>query len=177
MQPEDTTSTATSTPMPATGTLAANGVNRCLKCGASDVHFDGKWLVCAYCQYRWNTAVLAQELHLSDGIENLAGTSVLKGASDIDTSSLVTVECAGCGASVAVNSETSPRATCHWCRPVLSLNNSIDNHSHAAREGGSVPEQIRPPRWSRDLGQERPPSTRARRALAESLGRYSCAYP
>lgn len=115
---------------------AHNGVNRCSHCGASDVSFDGSWLVCAYCQHRWNTAVIADELHLSEGIENLVGTSVLAGAHDIDTSSLVTVECTGCGANVTINSETSLRVTCHWCRHTLSLNNPIDN--------GAVPDAILP---------------------------------
>jgi hypothetical protein len=115
---------------------AANGVNRCVSCGSSDVSFDGTWLVCAYCHHRWNTAVVADELHLSEGIENLVGTAVLGGAKDIDTSSLVTVECDGCGASISINSEASLSVTCHWCRHVLSLNHPVDN--------GAIPDAILP---------------------------------
>jgi hypothetical protein len=100
------------------------------------VTFDGKWLVCGYCHNRWNTAVLADELHLSEGIENLVGTSVLTGAKDIDTSSLVTVVCDGCGAAVTINSEGTLSATCHWCRQTLSLDHPVDN--------GAVPDAILP---------------------------------
>jgi hypothetical protein len=113
-----------------------NGVDRCRSCGSSDISFDGSWLVCGYCHQRWNTAVLADELKLSEGIENLVGTSVLTGAKDIDTSSLVTVICGGCGAAVTINSENTLSATCHWCRRTLSLNNPVDN--------GAIPDAILP---------------------------------
>jgi len=116
--------------------MASNGVNKCANCGSSDVTFDGKWLVCGYCHNRWNTAVLADELHLSEGIENLVGTSVLTGAKDIDTSSLVTVECDGCGATFTINTETTLSATCHWCRHTLSLDSPVDN--------GAIPDAILP---------------------------------
>ncbi len=115
---------------------ATNGVNRCVSCGSSDVSFDGSWLVCAYCHHRWNTAVLADELRLDEGIENLVGTAVLTGAKNIDTSSLVTVECSGCGATVTINSENTLQVTCHWCRQVLSLDHPIDN--------GAIPDAILP---------------------------------
>jgi hypothetical protein len=100
------------------------------------VSFDGTWLVCAFCHRRWNTAVLADELHLDEGIENLVGTAVLTGAKGIDPSSLVTVECDGCGATITINSENTLHATCHWCRQVLSLNNPVDN--------GAIPDAILP---------------------------------
>lgn len=118
------------------GQQAANGVDRCRSCGSSDIRFDGSWLVCGYCHQRWNTAVLADELHLSEGIENLVGTAVLTGARDIDTSSLVTVRCDGCGATITINSETTLSATCHWCRHTLSLNHPVDN--------GAIPDAILP---------------------------------
>lgn len=126
---------------------STNGVNRCGNCGSSDVTFDGSWLVCGYCHNRWNTAVLADELRLSEGIEHLVGTSVLTGAKNIDTSSLVTVKCDGCGAVVTINSETSLKATCHWCRHVLSLNHPIDN--------GAVPDAILPFFVTREGAMER----------------------
>jgi ribosomal protein S27E len=115
---------------------ATNGVDRCRSCGSSDISFDGTWLVCGYCRTRWNTAVLADELHLSEGIENLVGTTALTGAKDIDTSSLVTVTCDGCGATVTINSATTLSATCHWCRHTLSLNHPVDN--------GAIPDAILP---------------------------------
>ncbi len=114
----------------------ANGVDRCRNCGSSDISFDGSWLVCGYCHTRWNTPVLADELHLSEGIENLVGTTVLTGARGIDTSSLVTVVCDGCGAAVTINTETTLSATCHWCRHTLSLNHPVDN--------GAIPDAILP---------------------------------
>ncbi len=113
-----------------------NGVDRCRSCGSSDIGFDGSWLVCHYCHTRWNTAVLADELHLSEGIENLVGNVALVGAQGIDTSSLVTVVCDGCGAAVTINSATTLSATCHWCRSTLSLNHPVDN--------GAIPDAILP---------------------------------
>ncbi len=113
-----------------------NGVNKCGSCGSSDVTFDGWWLVCGYCHQRWNTAVIADELKLSEGIDTLIGTSVLTGAKNIDTSSLVTVECDGCGASITINTDTTLQAVCHWCRHSLSLNKPVDN--------GAVPDAILP---------------------------------
>ncbi len=86
--------------------------------------------------------MLADELHLSEGIENLVGTSVLTGAKDIDTSSLITVECSGCGATVTINTETTLSATCHWCRHTLSLNHPVDN--------GAIPDAILPFYVTRD---------------------------
>lgn len=115
---------------------AVNGVDRCRSCGSSDISFDGSWLVCGYCHQRWNTSVLADELHLSEGIENLVGTSALTGAKDIDTSSLVSVVCDGCGATIAINSEHTLSATCHWCRQTLSLDHPVDN--------GAIPDAILP---------------------------------
>ncbi len=123
-------------PAPKTMPIASNGVNKCASCGSSDVTFDGKWLVCGYCHQRWNTAVFADELKLSEGIENLVGTSVLTGAKDIDTSTLVTVKCDGCGAVVTINTATTLTASCHWCRHTLSLNNPVDN--------GAIPDAILP---------------------------------
>lgn len=129
-------------PAPMRAPTASNGVDRCRSCGSSDISFDGSWLVCGYCHQRWNTAVLADELKLSEGIENLVGTAVLGGAKDIDTSSLVTVECTGCGATVTINSENKLQATCHWCRHILSLNHPVDN--------GAIPDAILPFYITRD---------------------------
>jgi hypothetical protein len=140
--PESPTTVPSVTAVPASASAsmnvhgASNGVNKCGNCGSSDVNFNGSWLECAYCHHRWNTAVIADELHLNEGIESLVGTSVLSGAKNIDTSSLVTVECTGCGAMVTINSETTLQATCHWCRHNLSLNKPVDN--------GAVPDAILP---------------------------------
>lgn len=115
---------------------ARDVVNRCVRCGASDAHFDGSWITCTFCRYRWNTAVIAHELSLSDGIADLVGTTALPGAEDIDTHALVTVKCSGCGAEVSINTEHTLSATCHWCRHVLSMSNEVDT--------GAVPDAILP---------------------------------
>ena len=83
-----------------------------------------------------NTAVIAKELHLSDGIADLVGTTTLDGAVDIDTHALVTLKCSGCGAEVTLNTEKTLSATCHWCRHVLSMSNAV--------ESGTVPDAILP---------------------------------
>lgn len=114
----------------------ANGVNTCVSCGSSAVSFDGGALVCGYCRHRWNTAVIADELRLSEGIDKLVGTSALKGAHGSDASSVVTVECSGCGAALSLNSDATLTATCPWCRHTLSLNTPIAN--------GAVPDAILP---------------------------------
>ncbi len=116
--------------------IAHNAVDRCLKCGASDATFDGSWLTCTFCRYRWNTAVIAKELRLSESIANLTGTTTLDGAADIDTHALVTLKCSGCGAEVTLNTEKTLSATCHWCRHVLSMSNEV--------ESGAVPDAILP---------------------------------
>jgi len=123
-------------PVDADSAVAHSAVNRCLKCGASDATFDGAWLTCTFCRYRWNTAVIAKELHLSDGIADLVGTTTLDGAVDIDTHALVTLKCSGCGAEVTLNTEKTLSATCHWCRHVLSMSNAV--------ESGTVPDAILP---------------------------------
>lgn len=122
--------------MDADATVAGKTVNRCIKCGASDATFDGSWLTCTFCRYRWNTAVIAQELHLSDGIAELAGTTTLDGAAEVDTHALATVKCSGCGAELTLNTEKTLSATCHWCRHVLSMSNAV--------EPGTVPDAILP---------------------------------
>lgn len=122
--------------------IAHGAVNRCLKCGASDATFDGSWLTCTFCRYRWNTSVIAKELRLSDGIAHLSGTTTLDGAADIDTHALVTLKCSGCGAEVTLNTEKTLSATCHWCRHVLSMSNAV--------ESGVVPDAILPFHISQD---------------------------
>ncbi len=115
---------------------SVNGVNRCLKCGASDVRLDGTWLVCDYCHYRWDTAVFDTNPPLTQGLQAFTGTAVSDGAEDIDTSDLVTIECTGCGAEICINTASSLSTHCPWCRHVLSINNPVGN--------GAIPDAILP---------------------------------
>jgi ribosomal protein S27E len=118
---------------------AADGLVRCPKCGASDVSIKPKTntLMCAFCHNEWAEARLDDAMGLSVGIDTLKGTTVATAASKIkDTKALVTLKCTGCGAEVVIDTDHNLQARCHWCKHVLSLNNSIPN--------GAVPDGILP---------------------------------
>ena len=117
-----------------------DGVNRCPKCGATDIrHKPGTDLVvCMYCRHEWHGERVEEEFGLGEGIEELRGTVVASGARDIaaDTSSLMSFKCTGCGAEVTVNTETQMTARCHWCRHVFGVNEQVAN--------GAVPDAVLP---------------------------------
>ncbi len=118
---------------------AGDGLIRCPKCGASDVSIKQKTntLMCAFCRNEWAEVRLDEKLGLSEGISKLKGTVMTTAAKDItDTGALVTLKCTGCGAEVVIDTDKNLNARCHWCKHVLSLNNSIPN--------GAVPDGILP---------------------------------
>ncbi len=118
---------------------AKDGVNRCPKCGASDARFVAARavFVCAFCRFEWSEEKLDEVMGLSVGIESLRGTITSTAAADItDDAALVTLKCDGCGAEVVIDTNHNLKARCHWCKHVLSLNNTIPN--------GAVPDGILP---------------------------------
>ena len=117
-----------------------DGLNRCPKCGASDIrHKAGSdLLICLYCRNEWHGARVEEEFGLGEGLDQLKGTVIASGARDIaaDAASLMTFKCTGCGAEVTVNTESTMTARCHWCRHVFGVNEQVAN--------GAVPDAVLP---------------------------------
>lgn len=120
----------------------ADGLNKCPQCGSSEVRIVGMEMQCGYCQSTW--PLRRVEEHTSKGIEELRGTHIGLGATDIDkhASDLVTIKCQGCGAPIVINTEEAVQAKCHWCRQTLSVNQQIPN--------GHIPDLILPFTITRD---------------------------
>ncbi|WNM25317.1 TFIIB-type zinc ribbon-containing protein [Demequina capsici] len=118
---------------------SGDGVNRCPKCGASDVIElpEKQQFMCEFCRHTWGFTRLDEAMGLSQGIADLQGTTYSSAASDIASDeALVTLKCDGCGSEVVIDTDRSLQARCHWCKHVLSLNNRIPN--------GAVPDGILP---------------------------------
>jgi hypothetical protein len=124
----------------------ADGMNRCPKCGATDIrHKPGTdLLVCLYCRNEWDGARVEEEFGLGEGLDQLRGTVIASGARNIaaDATTLKTFKCTGCGAEVTVNTESAMTARCHWCRHVFGVNEQVDN--------GAVPDAVLPFRIKKD---------------------------
>jgi len=117
-----------------------DGVNRCPKCGATEVRQKPgtDLLICQFCRNQWQVARVEEEFGLGEGIDQLEGTVIASGAKDIaaDASVLMTFKCKGCGAEVTINTQNAMTARCHWCRHVLGVNEQIAN--------GAVPDAVLP---------------------------------
>ncbi len=117
-----------------------DGLNRCPKCGATDVrHRPGTdLLICQFCRHQWHGERVEEEFGLGEGIDQLKGTVIASGARDIaaDAASMMTFKCPGCGAEVTVNTENAMTARCHWCRHVFGVNEQVAN--------GAVPDAVLP---------------------------------
>ena len=63
----------------------ADGLNRCPKCGSTDVRLRGStaMLVCLFCRHEWQEARVEEEFGLGEGIDDLQGTVIASGAEDI----------------------------------------------------------------------------------------------
>ncbi|WP_374327856.1 hypothetical protein [Azonexus sp.] len=118
----------------------SDGINRCPKCGSTDIrHKPGSdSLVCLYCRHEWDGTRVEELFGLGEGIDDLQGTVIASGASDIaaDAAALMTFKCSGCGAEVTINTENAMTARCHWCRHTLGVNEQIAN--------GAVPDAVLP---------------------------------
>jgi DNA-directed RNA polymerase subunit RPC12/RpoP len=123
-----------------------DGLNRCPKCGSTDVRLKlgTDVLVCQFCRNEWHGALVEQEFGLGEGLDQLRGTIIASGARDIEagTASLMSFKCTGCGAEVTINTETTMTARCHWCRHVFGVNEQVAN--------GAVPDAVLPFRITRD---------------------------
>lgn len=124
----------------------ADGLNRCPKCGSSDVRLRGStgMLVCLFCRHEWQEARVEEEFGLGVGIDELEGTVIAGGAEDIASGAgdVVTLKCGGCGAEVVVDTAHAMNARCHWCRHTLNIQQQMPN--------GAVPDAVLPFRLTHD---------------------------
>lgn len=124
----------------------ANGLDKCPKCGSTEITLRPSegLLICLFCRHQWSEANAEQAYGLDTAIHELSGTVVGTGARNIaeDFPTMITLKCAGCGAEVVVNTESSTQARCHWCRQTLSIHEQIPN--------GTVPDAILPFSLTRD---------------------------
>lgn len=117
----------------------ADGLNRCPKCGSTDVRLRGStaMLVCLFCRHQWQEARVEEEFGLGEGIDDLEDTIVASGADAIaDGDDVMTLTCGGCGADVVVDTAHALNARCHWCRHTLNINERTPN--------GAVPDAVLP---------------------------------
>ena len=127
----------------------ANGLNRCPKCGSTDVRLRSStaMLVCLFCRHEWQEARVEEEFGLGEGIDELQGTVVAGGADAISDDDVMTLTCGGCGADVVVDTAHALNARCHWCRHTLNVNDQTPN--------GAVPDAVLPFRLTRDEAVEK----------------------
>lgn len=138
----------------------ADGINRCPKCGSTDVRLRGstEMLVCLFCRHQWQEARVEEELGLGVGIDDLEGTVIAGGAEEITADDdVITMTCGGCGADVVVDTAHAMNARCHWCRHTLNVNQRTPN--------GAVPDAVLPFRLTRDEAVEKIRAFAAKRRL------------
>jgi ribosomal protein S27E len=123
-----------------TGNAKGDGLTKCPRCGSAEIGpVPGTdHLRCAYCRYEWTATNFVASVGFDSPIDQLQGTVVTTGVSDIDAqaSNIITIKCQGCGAEVVINTESQLQARCHWCRQVLSQQTQIPN--------GAVPDAVLP---------------------------------
>lgn len=113
-----------------------NGMNRCPKCGATDVTLNPKTgkLRCNFCRTEFEN----ESANANGGVEELIGDQIGDGATNIIPGEdlILTFKCPACGAEVVINTEEATNARCHWCRHTLSVNEKTPN--------GAVPDLVLP---------------------------------
>lgn len=118
----------------------ADGLRKCVNCGAADIFFDMSrgMLACRYCRHAWAEANADAAFGLDSPISELRGRVLgsASGALVPDTDSILTLKCVGCGADVVINTDEAVQARCHWCRQKLSLGTQLPN--------GAVPDVVLP---------------------------------
>ena len=139
----------------------ADGLNRCPRCGATDVRLRAStgMLVCLFCRHEWQESRVEEEFGLGEGIEDLEGTVVAGGAAEVssDAEDVMTMTCGGCGADVVVDTAHALNARCHWCRHTLNVNQRTPN--------GAVPDAVLPFRLTHAEAVERIREFAAKRRL------------
>lgn len=117
-----------------------NGLNRCPKCGSTEIQPVPATanLICMFCRYQWEEQQLEIGQPDPESLFNLTGTQVSHGSSNIapDSANIVTLKCGGCGSEIVIDTASALHARCHWCRNTLTLNAQIPN--------GAVPDAVLP---------------------------------
>lgn len=117
-----------------------DGVNRCPACGATDIQLRPStgMLACLFCRHEWAEEKIEDTIAGSGSLQDLKGTQVASGASDIalDADKVLTLKCGGCGSEVVVNINETTSSRCHWCRHMLTINEQVPN--------GAVPDALLP---------------------------------
>lgn len=139
---EPTSESATAEPqrVDTANTRLTDGLNRCPKCGSTDIQLrvSTGMLVCLFCRHEWSEAQVEPMVSGDASLRDLTGTTIASGASDIspEVSGMMTLKCSGCGSEVVVNTAEAMSSRCHWCRHVLTINEQIPN--------GAVPDAVLP---------------------------------
>ncbi|GGD31210.1 TFIIB-type zinc ribbon-containing protein [Nocardioides daphniae] len=126
-----------------------DGVNRCPKCGATEIQLrvSTGLLICLFCRHEWAEAHLEPIVAGEGSLRDLVGTVITSGAADIVADAgMLTMKCSGCGAEVVVNTSEATSSRCHWCRHVLTVNEQVPN--------GAVPDAVLPFSVTRDQAVE-----------------------
>lgn len=122
---------------------STDGLNRCPKCGATDILLNPKTgkLRCSYCRHEFDPEKITG---MEEDIKNLTGEIMASGAQNIiaDTNSVLTFKCTSCGAEIVVDTSEASHARCHWCRNILSVNQQIPN--------GTIPDVVLPFKLTKD---------------------------
>ncbi|WP_336629277.1 MULTISPECIES: TFIIB-type zinc ribbon-containing protein [unclassified Microbacterium] len=123
-----------------TGSDKGDGLDKCPKCGSTDIGFDiaSGMLFCRFCRHRWAQENAVAAFGLDTPISELRGRHIGSGSGSIvpGVDEVVTFKCQACGAEIAVDTAHAMQARCHWCRNTLSVNQQIDN--------GAVPDVVLP---------------------------------
>lgn len=122
---------------------STDGLNRCPKCGATDILLNPKTgkLRCSYCRHEFDPEKITG---MEEDIKNLTGEIMGSGAQNIiaDTNNVLTFKCTSCGAEIVVDTSEASHARCHWCRNILSVNQQIPN--------GTIPDVVLPFKLTKD---------------------------
>lgn len=122
---------------------STDGLNRCPKCGATEILLNPKTgkLRCSYCRHEFDPEKITG---MEEDIKNLTGEIMGSGAQNIiaDTNSVLTFKCTSCGAEIVVDTSEASHARCHWCRNILSVNQQIPN--------GIIPDVVLPFKLTKD---------------------------
>lgn len=123
-----------------TGSDRGDGLNKCPRCGATDIGLDVKnsKLVCRFCRFSWSGQNAAEAFRLDTPISELRGRQIGSGSDHVapGADQIVSFKCGACGAEVSIDAGHAVQARCHWCRNKLSLNQQIQN--------GAVPDVVLP---------------------------------
>ncbi|MFC6152455.1 hypothetical protein [Nocardioides yefusunii] len=126
-------------------TALHDGVNRCPKCGSTEIQLrvSTQMLICLFCRHEWAEESIDPTISGDGTLDDLSGTTIASGASDITSDEgMASFKCGGCGAEVVVNTSESMSSRCHWCRHVLTVNEQMPN--------GAVPDAVLPFKVTRD---------------------------